>query len=77
MGDSPSLMDQVVAASGLSPVFARSAIERACNRVSVSPARLTPETLRLALESIERGLRVFLKSPDLEQRLAAIARLAR
>jgi len=72
-----TLFDRVVAASGLSPVFGRSAIERACMRVQVVTAELTPATLATALDSIRRALAVFLKPAELEQRMAAITLLTR
>jgi len=76
MGD-PSLFEQVVAASGLSPVFGRSAIERALLRVQLTPADLSTENLPKAIDSIKQAIAIFLKSPELERRVATILKLSR
>src|SRR5262245_62156495 len=54
------LFDRVVQASGLSPLFARNALQRACQRAGVEPKTLSAAALRTALPEIERTLQTFL-----------------
>ncbi len=76
MGDAMALFDRVVAASGLSSVFATKALQRACARCNVDPLKMTRTDLALALPEIERALGVFLKPEELPARMRAITQLA-
>jgi hypothetical protein len=71
------LFDKVVAASGLSPLFAKTSVARALARVSVIPESLTTESLRAALPELEKVLKVFLEGDEVSKRLSEIQRLAR
>jgi hypothetical protein len=70
-------IELVIAASGLSSVFARGAIMRACERANVVAELMTSTDLKRALPEIERALRVFLTGEDLAKRMAEVALLAR
>lgn len=72
-----SFRDQVIAATGLSSVFAASVIDRACKRVSVDAGSLDPRGLAAALESIEAALKLYLEANELPARMAALRALAR
>ena len=56
------LLERVVVASELSPVFARKAIERALRRASVDPARLNEADLQRALPELRRTLKTYLET---------------
>jgi hypothetical protein len=75
MTDAP-LLERVIQASGLSPLFARSAIVRAISRAGVAPDALTPQTLSAALPEIERTLATFLEgdTPKAMRRLQELVR---
>lgn len=49
-----TLFLRVVAATGISELFATHAVARACERAGVDPLRLSPASLRIALPEIER-----------------------
>lgn len=68
---------QVLAATGLSSVFASSVLDRACKRASVDAAALTPSGLSSALESLEAALRLYLPPDELPARMAELRSLAR
>ncbi len=70
-----NLFERLVQESGLSRVFARSALERALARSNARPETLTMAELREALPHIESALRVFLPADEVGRRMAAIARL--
>jgi len=72
-----SLFEQVVERSGLSPVFARGTIQRACSRVGVDAARMKRDDLERALPSLTAALSVFLQPHELKERLNDIHRLLR
>lgn len=74
--EAPRLFDQVVAASGLSPVFAKSALSRAIQRASMDPNALSRRQLTQLLPVVEQALGVFLKPDQLKARMRDIARLA-
>jgi hypothetical protein len=54
-----SLFQRVVVASGISELFAVHAVARACERAGVSPEKLSPATLKVALPEIERTIGTF------------------
>lgn len=60
------LFEQTVAASRLSPIFARSAIQRALRRAGVDPGALSRRSLRQALPEIARAIEPFLQSEALQ-----------
>lgn len=55
-------VDQLVAASGLSPLFAKSAIQRAVDRCGVTLERLTPADAERLVEDLRRVVAIF--DPD-------------
>jgi hypothetical protein len=71
-----ALVEEVVAAAGLSRLVGRSIIERACLRSGVVPARLTTDDLKLALPQIERVIRVFAPPETVDARVRAVLDLA-
>jgi hypothetical protein len=54
------LFVELVRRSRLSPLFAKSALERALQRSGVDARELTPSAIEAALPEIERTLRTFL-----------------
>jgi|GEM_PF-3480149 len=54
------LFERVVEVSGLSPLFARNALQRACTRAGVQATALTRADLRTAMPEIERTIRTYL-----------------
>ena len=72
-----SLFDKVIAASGLSEVFARGTIKRACSRVGVNAEAMTPADLARALPAIEQALAVFLPPDQKDSRVQATRFLTR
>ncbi|HSN98857.1 MAG TPA: response regulator, partial [Candidatus Nanopelagicales bacterium] len=72
-----SLLQQVIAASGLSPTIARGALERACRRAGVDARTMTPTDLQRALPAIHETLRTFLPALQADERARAMAALAR
>lgn len=73
---SSPLFEQVVAASGLSAVFARSSVKRVLDRAGVDPANFRRGDLQRLMPEFERLLKGFLEGeagPALE-RLHALAR---
>src|SRR5262245_57599865 len=72
-----SLLEKVVAASGLSSVIGPTTIGRACRRAGVEPTSMTQGDLHRALPEIEDTLRVFFTGEERRQRFEAITALAR
>lgn len=77
MSSPVSLFEKVIAVSGLSEVFARGTIKRACSRVGVNAETMNPSELARALPSIEQALAVFLPADQKEGRMQAIRSLSR
>jgi hypothetical protein len=77
MSPPETLFDKVIAASGLSEVFARGTIKRACSRVGVVAETMSPSELARALSSIEQALAVFLPADQKDSRMQAIRALTR
>jgi DNA-binding response OmpR family regulator len=71
-----SLLDKVIAASGLSMVIGPSTIGRACMRAGVDAKLMSELDLRRALPEIEETLRIFFSGEERRHRLAAITALA-
>jgi hypothetical protein len=71
-----SFFDEVVAASGLSPVIAPFTLTRLLLRAGVREDGLGPTGLSQALTEIEDGLRVYLKPEQLEAAMARLRELA-
>jgi len=74
---SVSLLEQLVARSGLSPIIASTTIVRACRRAEVEPEHLDARTLTQALPYIREALRVFLPEQETRRRMVDIEDLAR
>jgi len=72
-----SLLEQLVARSGLSPVIASTTIVRACRRAEIEPEHLDVRTLPRALPHIRDALRVFLPEHETRRRMVDIEDLAR
>jgi len=72
-----TLYEKVIAASGLSEVFARGTIKRACSRVGVNAETMSSSELARALPSIEQALAVFLPADQKDSRMQAIRMLSR
>jgi DNA-binding response OmpR family regulator len=72
-----SLLEQLVARSGLSPIIASTTIVRACRRAEVEPEHLDARTLARALPYIREALRVFLPENETRRRMVDIEDLAR
>jgi hypothetical protein len=70
-----SLFQQLIAASGLSPIFARTTMKRACERSGVAAEHLTRDDLIKALPSIRQALETYLAPHMVEDRIRAIRRL--
>jgi hypothetical protein len=77
MSPPETLFEKVIAVSGLSEVFARGTIKRACSRVGVNAETMSPSELARALGSIEQALAVFLPPDQKDSRMQAIRSLAR
>jgi hypothetical protein len=54
-----TLFQKVVAATGISELFAEHAVARACERAGIDPHRLSPTNLKIALPEIEKIVRTF------------------
>ena len=69
-----SVFDEIVARSGLSPLFARNALERAVKRAGLDPTRMTRSDVPTALPEIERTLQTFVprETDDIIVRLRRI-----
>jgi hypothetical protein len=52
-------IDQLVEASGLSPLFARSALQRAIDRCGVKLERLTPADAERLTQELRRVVAIF------------------
>ena len=77
MTDEPeSLLDRVVAQSGLMALIAPYTIRRLLIAARVSPQELTPEELRRVLPQLEPGLAVYLDPEQLEQAMERLRWLA-
>jgi DNA-binding response OmpR family regulator len=70
-----SLLDQVVAASGLSSVIGPSTIARACRRAGVEPRSMSPADLQRALPTIQETMRLFLSADEYARSVTALALL--
>jgi DNA-binding response OmpR family regulator len=70
------LFERVLAATGLSKVLGKSALELALRRAGTEPDALTPAALSQALEQIERLLTTFLPASEVQSRMTSIAQIA-
>lgn len=73
---SSGVFEEIVANSGLSPLFARNALERAVKRAGLNPTQMTRADVPAALPEIERTLQTFLPR-DVVEVLERIRRIAR
>jgi len=71
-----SLYEEVIRASGLSPIFAKNTISRALTRANVAPTTMSREDLSRALPEIKKSLALFLES-DLEPAMRRIQALTK
>lgn len=65
------VFDEIVRLSGLSPIFANTAVKRAVERSGVDPATIAAADLERILPELERAMRVYL-GDDAGKRLDAI-----
>jgi DNA-binding response OmpR family regulator len=72
-----SLLHRVVMESGLSSVIGPTTIVRACRRVGIDAKTMSPSDLARALPTIRDTIGLFLTPEETEQRVRAIASLAR
>jgi len=72
---SSPVFESLVAASGLSPIFARSTMKRAVERVGINTDTMTRADLSKALPSIRRVLETFLPPADVDTRMRIISKL--
>lgn len=70
------LFTQIVQATGLSELLARSTVESICRRLDVSPRDLSPEDVPRLVEGLERTLQLFLPPAEARARLSALHSLA-
>jgi hypothetical protein len=70
------LFDLLVDASGLSPIFAKSTLKRACERAGVQTETMTKADLIKALPNIRKALETFIPVADVDARMRAISKLA-
>lgn len=74
---SSALFDQLVVASGISPLVAPFTVRRLLMRADVVPPEaVTPEQLAVALPNFREGLAVYLADAELQEALERIDRLA-
>lgn len=66
---------KLVAASGLSEVFASRVVERACARAFVSPDRMTRADIAAVFPHLEVAMRLYLNGHVLTRALHAVSEL--
>lgn len=71
-----ALFELLVEASGLSPIFARSTLKRACERAGINVDTMTKSELIKALPNIRKALETFIPVADVDTRMRAISKLA-
>lgn len=71
-----SFFDEVVSASGLSPVIAPFTITRLLLRAGVNEGELDPGLLARALDELQAGLAVYLKPEQLDAAMTRLRELA-
>jgi hypothetical protein len=69
------LFDRVVDCSGLSRIFARGVIERACAQAKLEPARLRPHDIAKLLPHLRVVMGVYMTPEEVQERLLAISAL--
>jgi hypothetical protein len=69
------LFDRVVEHSGLSRIFARGVIERACAQAKLEPARLRPHDIAKLLPHLRVVMGVYMTPNEVQERLLAISAL--
>jgi hypothetical protein len=57
-----SLLERIIEASKLSPIFARGAIERALQRSGLTPAELTRSNVKRAMPELRRAVEPFMQA---------------
>ncbi|HTJ84380.1 MAG TPA: response regulator [Polyangiaceae bacterium] len=73
--DDGDLFTSIVRETGLSEVLAKSAVERVCVRLQISPGGLTRRDLPRLVEGLARTLQLFLPPAEAQARIAALNRL--
>ncbi len=72
---SQDLLGQIVAASGLSAIFAERSISRAIRRAGFAPEALSRADLKQCLPELEKMLATFMDPGDVAMRIATIKKL--
>jgi hypothetical protein len=70
-----ALFESLVTASGLSPIFARSTMKRACERAGINPDTMSRNELLKALPAIRKALETFLPPGDVDKRMREVTKL--
>lgn len=70
------LFNKLVAASGLSPVFAERSFERLLSRAGLTRHSLTKGHIETLMPQIESMLLVYLPGPEVSARLSGVRALA-
>jgi hypothetical protein len=73
---SSPIFESLVDASGLSPIFARSTLKRACERAGINVDLMTKSDLAKALPNIRKALETFIPVSDVDARMRQISKLA-
>ena len=71
-----ALFESLVRVSGLSPIFAKSTIKRACERAGINAETMGRGELLKALPAIRKALETFLPPEDVDKRMREISKLA-
>lgn len=72
----PALFDLVVERSGISRIFARGVVQRACAHAKLEAARLRPQDLPKLLPHLQTVIGVYMPPDEVRRRLLDIAALA-
>ena len=70
-------LDDLIAATGLSRVFAAATLTRLCERIGVSPTQLSPSDLQKLMPDLEKMLTVFLRPEEVAVGLQNVRALTR
>ena len=70
------MFDRLVAQCGLSALFARRSMERACVRAGIEPTALTAGNLPRVLPHVEEILNIYLAEDETKERIATLRKLS-
>lgn len=69
------LFERIVERSGLSRIFARGVVERACTQAKLEPTRLRPQDIAKLLPHLRVVIGVYMPPNEVQQRLVQIGAL--